>query len=1014
MFTLGKHVQTSLIFCALASISVVSVAQQTNLLNITPGVAQLPSTGVGTTVGPLNAVGIQNLGQAAVAIKNITVKGVNASDFVISNNTCPLAPASLQPGAICYPGLSFTPSAAGTRVARLAVAVAGGPTQSAVLVGGGLAAVKALSLSPAEVTFPATALGLPVQLAPSASVFATNTGTVPLTIQSVALSSYQNFSISANTCSGVLQPSQGCIATVQFEPVSIGRHSANLIVFDDAPGGRQSISLTGIGTTATKTLQVFPPDLDFANVPVANPQQLQVILQNTGSESFAITGETITGQNAADYSIVSNTCGPSPFTLAAGAQCSLQIQFTPAALGVRLANLRIVDAASGSPQTIPLAGSGVAAVTRMTFTTPLVDIGLVTDGSVGYGSPALGNTGDTTLIAPSFSLQGGSADFQIVSECPDLPPNNACFPLVSFTPSRPGVQIATLVATEEGTGQSVSATLVGSGESPDAPLGITTPSFYSEIVGVTGPVVSVTLTNNSSSPVTLDSISIAGPAQADFGIIQNGCPDGTVLNAFTQCSIQLTFTPSSVGSRIANLSLSYSGGASALHLPLTGTGLRSTRTISFVPASVDLAAEPVGTSVAASATIVNTGNDAVTISRVALQGANAADWAITGNTCPVPPTTLPSGQDCFITLQFTPSAAGPRVALLQVNDNATGSPQNMHLTGFGSTSLVPSLAINPLALNFSVATVGSSSQGQLTLVNLGGYSITLSNPTISGANAADFKVTSDCSSSLAASSACEMYVTFTPSVTGLRVAQLQITDGPNGTVATIPLAGFGVVATASIAITQSPTVFPQAVALGYTASAVISIFNSGTENVTLSKFRITGGAKQDFGIQSNSCPLSPTPLTPEQGCAVYITFAPTVTGIRIATLQVTDSSPGSPQTISLVGEGVAPVKIVQITPATLSFGLTPVGGFAIGDVGVFNSGTAPVTFSNFSISGTNATDFVITGGACVFTPVVQPGDTCFVGLSFAPTATGVRTASLQITSDAQNSPATVALTGTGQ
>jgi hypothetical protein len=79
-----------------------------------------------------------------------------------------------------------------------------------------------------------------------------------------------------------------------------------------------------------------------------------VTLTNTGGATLNITSLAVTGANASDYSQTGN-CGSS---IAAGANCTIAVLFTPSAAGARAAALSISDNASGSPQTVSLSGTG--------------------------------------------------------------------------------------------------------------------------------------------------------------------------------------------------------------------------------------------------------------------------------------------------------------------------------------------------------------------------------------------------------------------------------------------------------------------------------------------------------------------------------------------------------------------------------------------------------------------------------------------------------------------------------
>ena len=82
-----------------------------------------------------------------------------------------------------------------------------------------------------------------------------------------------------------------------------------------------------------------------------------VTLSNPGIGSLTISGLTITGSDAADFLVTSNTCGGS---LAAGSNssCTISVSFKPKAKGSRSATLKITDNAQSRTQTVSLSGTG--------------------------------------------------------------------------------------------------------------------------------------------------------------------------------------------------------------------------------------------------------------------------------------------------------------------------------------------------------------------------------------------------------------------------------------------------------------------------------------------------------------------------------------------------------------------------------------------------------------------------------------------------------------------------------
>ena len=80
-----------------------------------------------------------------------------------------------------------------------------------------------------------------------------------------------------------------------------------------------------------------------------------VTVSNSGGASMNITGISIANSNGVFAQ--TNTCGP---TLAAGANCAINVTFTPTQGGSRTALLDVADSASGSPHSVTIKGNGVA------------------------------------------------------------------------------------------------------------------------------------------------------------------------------------------------------------------------------------------------------------------------------------------------------------------------------------------------------------------------------------------------------------------------------------------------------------------------------------------------------------------------------------------------------------------------------------------------------------------------------------------------------------------------------
>lgn len=101
-------------------------------------------------------------------------------------------------------------------------------------------------------------------------------------------------------------------------------------------------------------------------------------------------------------------------------------------------------------------------------------------------------------------------------------------------------------------------------------------------------------------------------------------------------------------------------------------------------------------------------------------------------------------------------------------------------------------------------------------------------------------------------------------------------------------------------------------------------------------------------------------------------------------------------------------------PAHLSFGESPVQSAGTEQVlAVRNEGNAPLDVHDAVVAGSDAGDFKVTDNGCSSGPTL-PNQTCQITLRFQPSAGGERRATLILADDANDSPQSVPLTGTGK
>ncbi len=197
--------------------------------------------------------------------------------------------------------------------------------------------------------------------------------------------------------------------------------------------------------------------------------------------------------------------------------------------------------------------------------------------------------------------------------------------------------------------------------------------------------------------------------------------------------------------------------------------------------------------------------------------------------------------------------------------------------------------------------------------------------------------------------------------------------------------------------------------LGVTSpTLVVTVTSTGTMPVYFTASTLSGASPGDFAIVSDGCRVA-AQLLKGGTCQVSLTFTPTQTGVRSATLAINDSAPGAPHMVSLGGTGVN----VSLSPAAIDFGAVTQGVLASPvSVTVTNDSSDTVTVTSLTFSGANPGDFSTSGDTCTGTGVA-PNSSCTFSVAFTPQGVGARSATLAVASSSPDSPATLGVAGTG-
>ena len=345
--------------------------------------------------------------------------------------------------------------------------------------------------------------------------------------------------------------------------------------------------------------------------------------------------------------------------------------------------------------------------------------------------------------------------------------------------------------------------------------------------------------------------------------------------------------------------------------------------------------------------------------------------------------------------------------------DATGVQGLLAISGTPVQALSgPFAALFPASETFGSVTVGQTSGSQLvTLTDTGDQALNVNSLTVRGPNAAEFAATPTCSipTVLSPNSTCTISIVFSPTAAGLRQASLSVGDNAPGNPQAVPLTGSGVAPRPAVTLTPGSLTFATTAQGRVSAVQSITVTSAGGATLHISSVLLSGANPGDFTLTANTCN---GPFAPNVSCTISVVFSPLGAGQRAANIVIADDVPDSPQSIELTGTGQAgpPGKpAVTLSPRTIAFG-TVTQGTSAGpqSVTLVNSGNGPLHISSVVLSGISAGS-VVTSNTCT-APAYAAGGTCTIGVSIAPLAAGLHSATITVVDDAADSPQTIALT----
>jgi hypothetical protein len=538
-----------------------------------------------------------------------------------------------------------------------------------------------------------------------------------------------------------------------------------------------------------------PPSLPFSGVTLGQSSgALSATLSNSGNAALNIGTLVIGGSAASDFSLTGGSC-VNGASVGAGANCNVQLTFSPSATGARGATLNISHNGIGGASSVALSGTGNA-VPQATIglSASNVDFGAVLVGSASpVRSITVSNSGQATLNLSGISTGGPNAALiTLGGSCATPTPVAAgasCTVTVQARPLASGAFSASLNLASNASNGAVAIGLAGSGAAatPAATATPTTLAFGARTVGAGAVTQNVTLSNSGNVALTFTAIDVSGSPGIALG---SGGSCGATLAVGAGCNIPVVFTPLAEGALAATLLVRSNAADVQVPLSATATSAPVAKPELSDGGPFAFADTLVGQATATRSTILrNTGSAAMSIATLVLSGAQPGDFVLTGS-CAVNATLSPSSS-CTIGTGFKPSAAGARAAtLLIVTDG--GTQFNVSLGGNGVVVAGSgALVLSPQSFDFGAVNIGAAPTRRFTLGNSGSAPLTLASAAFSGpfASVAEAGACGAMPLVLQAGASCELVVRYAPATVGANAGSVVFQGGDAGTSWTLALAG---------------------------------------------------------------------------------------------------------------------------------------------------------------------------------------------------------------------------------
>jgi archaellum component FlaF (FlaF/FlaG flagellin family) len=616
-------------------------------------------------------VTLTNTGNASAAISAVTTVGAG---FSVTGLTVPVTIGANQSASFTA---QFAPTSAGAASGSVTItSSANNATLSIPLSGSGTQGN--LTANPVNVSFGNVIVGANG----TSSVTLTNSGSASISISQANVSG-AGFSITGLATPTTLGAGQTASFTAKFAPASAGNAAGSVSIVNNSPTSPLVINLSGTGVASQPQITLTPTSISFGSEAVGSSTSQTVSLSNPGNAPLTVTQLAVSGLG---YSVN----GPAmPMTINAGSSASFSAIFAPTSAGNTAGTISVVSNASGSPSAIAMSGTGTAS--QLGASPSFVAFGSVLTGSTGSQVITLTNSGSASLTISQATASGAGFSISGIATPLTINAGQVATFTAQFAPTTSGNAAGSISIVSNAPNSPLAIALTGTGTQPQIATSPSSAAFGSVSTG-TSNSQTITVTNGGSASLTISSVSVTGTG---FNI--SGISAPLTILAGKNTTFNAVFAPTTAGAVSGSITLVNNSPSSPLSIPLSGTGVASTKVLGLSTTNLSFGNVNDGSSSSLSVALTNNGNASVTISNVSVSGAGFTASGVTSG------EMLTPNQSVTVTVQFAPAAAGAVNGAVTISSDATNSPATIGLSGTGISTTPHTVSLAWTASTSSVS-----------------------------------------------------------------------------------------------------------------------------------------------------------------------------------------------------------------------------------------------------------------------------------------------------------------------